>query len=144
MSKFLASLEADPETQRFNKATIYLRTLVFGRLSDDHVIALAVLHELGGVYRSAYGTAQVLHPMEYGSQEQALREHLRTLKLPCGVEELEPREVEEVLTSWRERWRTLPQPFDATLQTFLQHAETQLSATGAQPPALSYGAQRTP
>ena len=143
MSKFVTSLGADPE-QRFNKATIYLRTLVFGRLSDDHVIALAVLYELGGVYRRAYGTSQVLHPMEYGSQEQALRDHLRALKLPCGVEELEPRELEALLTSWRERCGALPEPFDAALQAFLQRAETQLSATGAQPPARSYGVQRTP
>ena len=132
MSMFLASLGADPEEQRFNKATIYLRTLRFGRLSDDHVIALAVLHELGGVYRRAYGTAQVLHPAPYGAQEEALRSHLRALGLPCSVEELEPHELRGLLTSWQEQYHALLRPFDATLRAFLEYAETQLNKAPAQ------------
>lgn len=145
MSKFLVSLEAEPEAQRFNKATIYLRTLVFGRLSDDHVVALAVLHELSGVYRRAYGTAQVLHdPMApYGGQEQALRAHLRALGLPCDSAELEPCDVEELLASWRERWYALPRPFDATLQAFLHHAETRLDTNAAQLSVPIYETRRT-
>lgn len=143
MSRFLASLEADAEDQRFNKATIYLRTLVFGRLSDDHVVALAVLHELGGIYSRAYETAQVLHDpaAQYGGQEQALRTHLLALGLPCDVSELEPCEVEGLLEGWGERWCTLPSPFDATLQAFIQHAETQLSAAAARPSAPTYQTQ---
>lgn len=133
---FLASLEADPEAQRFNKATIYLRTLVFGRLGDDHVIALAVLHELGGVYRRAYGTTQVLQPAPYGAQEEALRAHLRALGLACSAEELEPHELRDLLTTWRERGRTLPRPFNATLHAFLEQVEMHLGATRALTPAL--------
>lgn len=139
---FLTSLGSDREDQRFNKATIYLRTLVFGRLSDDHVVALAVLHELSDVYRRAYGTAQVINPVPYGSQEQALRDHLRALGLPCGVEELEPHELTNLLASWRERCSALPPPFNEMLGRFLEHAE--LSTTGAQPPALAYEVQKTP
>ena len=134
---FLASLGADPEDQRFNKATIYLRTLRFGRLGDDHVVALAVLHELGGVYRRAYGTAQVLQPAPYGAQEEALRSHLRALGLPCSAEELEPRELRDLLISWRERYHALPRPFGATLHAFLEHVEMHLGATRASTPALN-------
>ncbi len=133
---FLASLGSDPEAQRFNKATIYLRTLRFGRLSDDHVVALAVLHELGGVYRRAYGTEQILHPAPYGAQEEALRAHLRALGLPRSVDELEPRELRALTTSWREQRRVLPRPFDITLGAFLEHAETQINANTAKPLTL--------
>lgn len=129
---FLASLGSDPEEQRFNKATIYLRTLRFGRLSNDHVVALAVLHELGGIYRRAYGTAQVLHPAPYGAQEEALRAHLRALGLPRSAEELEPYELRGLLTSWRGQYHALPRPFDATLRAFLEHIETQLGKTPTQ------------
>lgn len=143
MSRFLSSLEADPEEQRFNKAAIHLRALVFGRLSDDHVVALALLHELGGLYRRAYGTDQVLqNPLaQRGGQEEALAEHLRSLGLPRDIAELEPCEVSRLLEAWEGRWQTLPRPFDKTLQAFVLHAKTHLNADHAQPSTLTYHAQ---
>lgn len=138
---FLTSLGSDREDQRFNKATIYLRTLVFGRLSDDHVVALAVLHELSDVYRRAYGTAQVINPVPYGSQEQALRDHLRALGLPCGVEELEPHEVQSLVNTWKTQSPSLPRPFDEMLRSFVAHAEAQLSTVATQASGLGYQTQ---
>ncbi len=142
MSKFLSSFEADPEEQRFNKAAIYLRTLVFGRLSDDHVVALALLHELSGIYRRAYGTDQVLKASpQRETQEEALEAHLRALGLPCEVAELEPSELESLITTWQTQWQTLPCPFDRTLQTFVLYAETQLNSVFTQSSTLGYQAQ---
>lgn len=143
MSKFLASFEADPEEQRFNKAAIHLRALVFGRLSDDHVVALALLHELSGIYRRAYGTDQVLQnpSAQRGTQEDALEDHLRALGLPCDVTELEPGEVESLISSWETQWQALPRPFDTTLQTFVVYAETQLNSVLTQSSTLGYQTQ---
>lgn len=140
MSKFLSSLEADPEEQRFNKAAIHLRTLIFGRLSDDHVVALALLHELGGLYRRAYGTDQVLHNLsaQRDTQEEALEHHLRSLGLPCTVDELEPCEVQGMIDAWEEQWPALPRPFDKTLQTFVVHAKTHLNTSHTHTSALRY------
>lgn len=140
---FLSSFEADPEEQRFGKAAIHLRALVFGRLSDDHVLALALLHELGGLYRRAYGTDQVLPsgPARRGTQEEALEAHLRTLGLPCCVADLEPCEVQGLLDAWEAQCGTLPRPFDRTLHAFLVHARSHLSATYAQTAATAYPAQ---
>lgn len=142
MSRFLSSFEADPEEQRFNKAAIHLRALVFGRMSDDHVVALALLHELSGLYRRAYGTDQVLQnpSAQGGSQETALGEHLRALGLPRDIAELEPCEVSSLLGSWEGRWQALPRPFDKTLEAFVLHAKT-LSTDRAQPSVPSYQAQ---
>lgn len=123
MSRFLSSLEADPEEQRVPKAAIYLRALVFGRLSDDHVVALALLHELGGIYSRAYRTEQVLQGAHHATQEDALSAHLQRLGLPCCLQELESSEIDALITCWRGRWSTLPRPFSSLMQRFVEHLE---------------------
>lgn len=128
---FLASFGDDPEEQRFSKAVVHLRTLVFGRLSDDHVVALALLHELGGLYRRAFGTDQVLHPAQRGSQEEALRAHLRALGLPDQLTELEPCEIEQLIELWEPHLGRLPRPFAETLRAFVQHSKTHLVRSSA-------------
>lgn len=137
MSKFFSSFEADPEDQRVNKAAIHLRALVFGRLSEDHVMALALLHELNGIYRSVYDTAQVLEgcSSQRGTQKDALEAHLHALGLPSALGELEPCEVKALTDLWDERWQLLPRPFDQTLHTFIIHAKTQLGAAPSVTPA---------
>ena len=142
MSMFLASFADDPEEQRFSKAVVHLRLLVFSRLSDDHVLALALLHELGELYRQAFRTDQVLHDASHGhgTQEEALAAHLHGLGLPATLAELEPHEVTEIIKVWEHGYEDLPRPFDRTLQTFVQHAKTQLAAGRAQA-TPSYQAQ---
>jgi hypothetical protein len=127
---FLSSFEADPEEQRFGKAAIHLRTLVFGRLSDDHVLALALLPALGSLYRRAYSTDQVLPSgsARRGSQEEALAAHLYALGLPSNLTELEPCEVQGLIDAWEGSCQALPRPFDGTLRAFLVHARAHLSA----------------
>ncbi len=129
MSMFLASFADDPEEQRFSKAVIHLRLLVFSRLSDDHVLALALLHELGELYRRAFRTEQVLHDgsAHHGTQEEALTAHLYGLGLPATLAELEPREVAELIETWEHGFEKLLKPFDRTLETFVLHAKTQLA-----------------
>ena len=131
---FLASLEDDPEEQRFSKAVVHLRLLVFSRLSDDHVLALALVHELGELYRRAFRTEQVLHDgsAHHNTQEEALAAHLHGLGLPAALSELEPCEVAEIIKTWEHGYETLPGPFDRTLQAFVLHAKTQLAAARAQ------------
>lgn len=128
MSRFLSSLEADPEEQRVPKAAIYLRALVFGRLSDDHAVALALLFELSGIYRRAYRTEQVLHDAHHATQEDALSAHLRRLGLPCCLQELEPNEIDALIACWRPRSATLPQPFGTLMQRFVAHLEASVGA----------------
>ncbi|ADI14369.1 hypothetical protein Trad_1246 [Truepera radiovictrix DSM 17093] len=118
VNTFLRSLEADPEEQRVSKAAIHLRSLVFGRLSDDHAVALALLHELRGLYRRAYGTEQVLRD-HHATQETALLAHLRQLGLPCCPDELGPEERAALLGRWQRSWSELPRPFDALMERFL-------------------------
>lgn len=127
---FLASFADDPEDQRFSKAVIHLRLLVFSRLSDDHVIALALLHELGKLYRQAFDTDQVVQggSAGRGSQEEALIAHLHTLGLPAKLSELEPVEVVDLIKTWGQSFERLPHPFDKTLRAFVLHAKTQLAA----------------
>ncbi len=107
---------------------------MFSRLSDDHVLALALLHELGELYRQAFGTDQVLHDgsAHRATQEEALAAHLHTLSLPATLSELEPCEVAELIEVWEHRYESLPHPFDTTLKTFVRHAKTQLGARRAQ------------
>ena len=142
MSMFLASFADDPEEQRFTKAVIHLRLLVFSRLSDDHVLALALVHELGELYRRAFSTEQVLHDgsAHHNTQEEALTAHLHGLGLPATLAELEPHEVAEIVKVWERGYENLPGPFDRTLQTFVLHAKTQLAAGRAQA-VSSYQAQ---
>ncbi len=142
MSMFLASFADDPEEQRFSKAVIHLRLLVFSRLSDDHVLALALLHELGELYRRAFRTDQVLHDgsAHHNTQEEALTAHLHGLGLPATLSELEPCEVAELIRVWERDHKNLPHPFDRTLETFVLHAKTQLTAGQAQA-APSYQTQ---
>ncbi len=123
---FLSSLEADPEEQRVSKAAIYLRALVFGRLSDDHVLALALLYELGDIYRRAYRTDQVLEGsgLHHTTQEHALEAHLQRLGLPCDLSELEPNEVGTLVALWKSQWPSLPRPFGELVQRFVLYAET--------------------
>ena len=133
MSMFLASFADDPEEQRFSKAVIHLRLLVFSRLSDDHVLALALLHELGELYRRAFRTEQVLHDASHGhNTQEALTTHLHRLELPAALSELEPHEVIELIKTWERGYEKLPHPFDTTLKTFVLHAKTQLAAGRAQ------------
>jgi hypothetical protein len=134
MSSFVSSLEADPEEQRFNKAAIHLRALRFERLSDDHVISLALLHELGSIYRNAFTSHQVLKD-QHVTQEDALRTHLEALKLPSCLEGLEPHEVKGLVEAWDNRWQDLPRPFDQTLNTFVLYAKTHLGGSKPMPPA---------
>lgn len=131
---FLASFTDDPEEQRFNKAVVHLRLLVFSRLSDDHVLALALLHELGELYRRAFSTEQVLHDgsAHRDTQEEALTAHLHGLGLPATLSELEPHEVVGIIEAWEHAHENLPHPFDKTLKTFVMHAKTQLAAGRAQ------------
>lgn len=142
MSMFLASFADDPEEQRFSKAVIHLRLLVFSRLSDDHVLALALLHELGELYRQAFRTEQVLHDASHGhnTQEEALTAHLHGLGLPATLSELEPHEVTGIIKTWEHGHEHLPHPFDRTLQAFVRHAKTQLAA-GREQVVSSYQAQ---
>lgn len=128
MSRFISSLEADPEEQRFGKAAIHLRALIFDRLSDDHVIALALLHELGGIYKSAFISHQVLKD-QHVTQEEALGAHLEALGLPRNLDELEVCEVRSLTESWENKWQDLPAPFDKTLHTFVDYARTQIPGT---------------
>lgn len=130
MSKFFSSFQADPEDQRVNKAAIHLRALIFERLSEDHVMAMALLHELGGIYRRAYGTAQVLEcsSAQRVTQKDALEAHLHSLGLPSDLSELESCEVKAIVETWDAHAHALPRPFDATLQAFILHAKSQLSA----------------
>lgn len=130
MSRFISSLEADPEEQRFGKAAIHLRTLIFDRLSDDHVIALALLHELSEIYHSAFTSHQVLKD-QHVTQEEALRAHLGALGLPRNVGELEVCEARTLTETWEHKWQDLPAPFDKTVHTFIDYARTQVP--GAQP-----------
>ena len=134
MSMFLASFADDPEEQRFTKAVIHLRLLVFSRLSDDHVLALALVYELGELYRRAFRTEQVLHDgsAHHNTQEEALTAHLHGLGLPATLAELEPHEVAEIIKVWERGYKNLPEPFDRTLQTFVLRAKTQLAAGRAQ------------
>lgn len=142
MSMFLASFSDDPEDQRFGKAAIHLRQLVFSRLSDDHVVALALLFELGELYRRAFGTDQVLQDpsAHHDTQEEALERHLRALSLPARLSELEPREVVELVGHWEDLYADLPKPFDQTLGAFVLHAKTQLG-TARREAAVTYQAQ---
>ena len=142
MSMFLASFADDPEEQRFSKAVVGVRLLVFSRLSDDHVLALALLHELGELYRRAFRTEQVLHDgsAHHNTQEEALTAHLHGLGLPAALSELEPHEVTELIKTWERGYEHLPGPFDRTLQTFVLHAKTQLAAGRVQAPP-TYQAQ---
>lgn len=142
MSMFLASFADDPEEQRFGKAVVGVRLLVFSRLSDDHVLALALLHELGELYRRAFSTDQVLHDASHGhyTQEEALTAHLRGLGLPASLSELEPREVVDLIKTWEHGHDNLPRPFDTTLETFVLHAKTQLAAART-PATPNYQAQ---
>ena len=141
MSMFLASFDDDPEDQRFGKAVVHLRSLVFSRLGEDHVVALALLNELSELYRQAFGTDQVTHdPSRRSTQEEALEAHLRALGLPARLYELEPHEVVEIVRIWEHGYADLPKPFDQTLGAFVLHAKTQLAA--AQTPEVpSYQAQ---
>lgn len=140
MSQFLSSLAAEPEEQRVPKATIHLRALVFGRLSDDHVLALALLFELGGLYDRAYRTDQVLQNCggHHTTQEHALEAHLRQIGLPCFLDELTPGEVGTLITNWQERWPLLPRPFGELVQRFVRHAEAQAEVTHSLTPATRY------
>lgn len=141
MSKFLSSLVVDPEEQRFNKAAIHLRALIFARLSDDHVIALALLHELRVMYDEAFGSDQVLRDPSRATQAEALEAHLSALELPTRLEALEPYEVQQLIDSWDSRTDTLPRPFGATLQSFISYAKTHQHATRSASPAHRYQMQ---
>lgn len=137
MSKFLSAFATDPEEQRFSKAVVHLRSLVFSPLSDDHVLALALLYELGKLYAQAFGTDHVLQPSaQRGTQEEALSAHLNALGLPSRVAELEPQQIEALVSDWETRSSSLPRPFDRTVQTFVLHAKTHLSAAQPYAPAL--------
>ncbi len=126
---FLSAFAADPEEQRFSKAVVHLRSLVFSPLSDDHVVALALLYELGTLYQQAFSTDKVLQSSaRRGSQEEALSAHLRALGLPCYVAELAPEQLEKLISTWELRCSSLPHPFDRTMQTFTAYAKTQLGA----------------
>ncbi len=125
MSRFISSLEADPEEQRFGKAAIYLRALIFDRLSDDHVIALALLHELESIYTDAFTSQQVIRD-HHVTQEEALGAHLEALGLPRTLSELTVCEVRAMTEDWETKWEELPAPFDKTLYTFIGYATTQL------------------
>lgn len=140
MSKFLSSLATEAEEQRIPKATIYLRALVFGRLSDDHVLALALLFELGGLYDRAYRTDQVLQNCggHHTTQEHALEAHLRQIGLPCFLSELGPDEVETLITDWQERWPLLPRPFGDLVQRFVLYAEAQVETSQPFAPSPRY------
>ena len=128
MSRFLSAFTADPEEQRFGKAVVHLRSLVFSPLSDDHVIALALLYELGALYRRAFDTDQVLYTAaQRGTQEEALGAHLRALGLPGTVSDLTPAQLETLVNTWEVRSSTLPQPFDQTMSAFVLHVKTLLS-----------------
>ncbi len=128
MSKLLSAFAADPEEQRFSKAVINLRSLVFGPLSDDHVLALALLHELGELYQQAFSTDQVLRcSAQRCTQEEALSAHLRVLGLPCSMTDLEPEQLGALVSTWEPQCSSLPQPFDRTMQTFVSHTKMYLS-----------------
>ena len=136
MSRFLSAFAADPEEQRFSKAVVHLRSLVFSSLSDDHVVALALLYELGELYRRAFETDQVLHASaQHGTQEEALGAHLRALGLPGQVSDLDPTQLEMLVNTWEVRSSSLPQPFDQTMRSFVLYAKTLLSA--GQPSTLT-------
>ena len=136
MSRFLSAFAADPEEQRFNKAVVHLRSLVFSPLSDDHVVALALLYELGELYRRAFETDQVLlTSAQHGTQEEALGAHLRALGLPGTVSDFTPAQLEMLVSTWEVRSSTLPQPFDQTMRAFVLHVKTLLSR-GQTPVAL--------
>ena len=135
MSRFLSAFAADPEEQRFSKAVVQLRSLVFSPFSDDHIVALALLYDLSELYRQAFGSDQILHDSaQGGAQEEALAAHLRALGLP-GIADLEPLQLEALIGHWEPRCTGLPQPFDKTMERFVQHAKTQLSA-GRTPAAV--------
>lgn len=139
MSRFLSAFAADPEEQRFSKAVVHLRSLVFSPLSDDHVVALALLHELGELYKQAFGTDQVLHTSaQRGTQEVALAAHLSALNLSQSITDLEPCEVAALISSWEPRCESLPHPFDRTMQAFILHAKAHFSAHQARTPTHSY------
>ena len=136
MSRFLSAFAADPEEQRFSKAVVHLRSLVFSPLSDDHVVALALLYELRALYRQAFSTDQVLHSARRGSQEEALSAHLRALGLPCNVTELGPEQLGKLVNIWELQCSSLPHPFDRTMQTFISHAKTQLGTNQSLAPVF--------
>jgi len=127
VSRFLRSLEADPVDQRVTRASIHLRSLLFGRLSDDHVLALALLSELGRVYGRAYRTEQVIYNASHVTQEDALEAHLRAQDLPCFLPELRTDEIETLLTTWEPQRGSLPRPFGELMGRFLVHARAHLS-----------------
>ena len=135
---FLSAFTADPEEQRFSKAVIHLRSLVFGPLSDDHVIALALLHELGELYQQAFSTDQVLQGSALRrTQEEALSAHLRALELPCSVTDLEPKQLGTLVRNWEMQYSNLPHPFDRTMQAFVSYAKTHLGTAQQRVPVQS-------
>ena len=120
MNVMMRALQASPEHQRVPKAAAHLQTRVFSRLSDDHVIALALLPTLSDICAQAYRTAQVIRA-DYVTQDAALGAHLRALELPL-LEELSVEELTHLTETWRERAGTLPQPFRTCVEALLDAA----------------------
>lgn len=116
----MSAIEASPESQRIPKAAAHLQTRVFSRLSDDHVIALALLPTLSDICAQAYRTAQVVRA-DYVTQDAALGAHLRALELPL-LDELSMEELGCLIESWCERTETLPHPFRTCVETLLSAA----------------------
>ncbi len=121
MSYLLSAIQASPEDQRIPKAATHLQTRVFSRLSDDHVIALALLPTLSDICAQAYRTAQVVQANR-PTQDAALGTHLRTLELPLDLSELSATELGYLIETWCERTEALPRPFRACVETLLDAA----------------------
>ena len=117
----MRSLQNSPEEQRVPRAAAHLQTLIFSRLSDDHVVALALLPTLNTICTRAYRTAQVVQA-NYLTQDAALETHLRTLELPLTLSELSAEELAQLIAVWSKRTETLPHPFRDCVETLLASA----------------------
>ena len=122
----MSALQASPEDQRVPKAAAHLQTRVFSRLSDDHVIALALLPTLSDICAQAYRTAQVVRA-DHVTQDAALGAHLRALELPL-LDELSAAELEHLTQTWCERTKTLPHPFRTCVEILLEKARLTLTS----------------
>ena len=103
------------------KAAAHLQTRVFSRLSEPHVIALALLPALSDICAQAYRTAQVIQA-DYVTQDAALRAHLQALELPLNLSNLSERELGQLIQTWEGRTYTLPHPLRACVETLLDAA----------------------
>ena len=121
MSYLINTLQGSPEDQRVPKAAAHLKARVFSRLSDDHVLALALLPTLSAISAQAYKTMQVVRA-DYLTQDAALEAHLSALELPLNLNDLSAEELAHLIEAWSVRASALPRPFRTYMEALLAEA----------------------